>query len=465
MEPFKEVKDAQEFIARTAYEHFRRTGQWPITREFDLEYDNLLEPLGGLEVLCRQMGPDTIYCGSVGSEHDRVVLRLEGLAELDEAVEDLQHVLAGLRLCAKRYRDAKGRDNPRIGVDDLRAELGLDESTAQRAFVLLQTASWISTSGGGTSIVLGHFASKLGDVRTMGEYFARVDAELRRREALSPTAIPATRPPKLPGSPPTSAQPLGRLFLSHAADDATFANVLTDKLRASKASLKIFVASRPGDISSGEEWLARIGKELQEADAYVVLLTPTSVKRPWIWFESGAAWMTGRGLIPVTAGGLVKGDVPLPLGAYQALALESPDDVIQLGRALGVNIENPDAFCRLVGEISQLRQETLAQSADSRPLNPRVNHVEAGGAIPEPTEEPDDTEQKILNLWAKGPASLSLEIGHVAGALQVSEQRAQFYLDQLDKKRYLHAMYAMGRPPRYLIDHRGREFLVRKGLT
>ena len=43
--------------------------------------------------------------------------------------------------------------------------------------------------------------------------------------------------------------------------------------------------------------------------------------------------------------------------------------------------------------------------------------------------------------------------------------RARFYLDELTKGDYLHDLYAMGRPPRYKLDDKGREYLVHTGLV
>ena len=37
---------------------------------------------------------------------------------------------------------------------------------------------------------------------------------------------------------------------------------------------------------------------------FVVLLTPRSIVRPWVWYESGVAWLSGRRTLPVVAGGL-----------------------------------------------------------------------------------------------------------------------------------------------------------------
>jgi TIR domain-containing protein len=91
-----------------------------------------------------------------------------------------------------------------------------------------------------------------------------------------------------------SAKVIRSLFLSHAALNRDLAILVRDQLKDSRPDLSVFVASRPGDIRADEDWLPVIQREIRGADAYCVLLTPNSSGRPWVWFETGAAWMSGK---------------------------------------------------------------------------------------------------------------------------------------------------------------------------
>jgi len=128
---------------------------------------------------------------------------------------------------------------------------------------------------------------------------------------------------------------------------------LANVLRQGADQLEVFVASKAGDIPTGADWLDAIEAALRQADTYVLLLTPRSVERLWLWYESGAAWMSERTLIPLTAAGLSKGDVPYPLGARQALSLDDPGDVEQMAKDLHVSIADAAAFCATVRELSK----------------------------------------------------------------------------------------------------------------
>ena len=85
-------------------------------------------------MLCRQLGHERIGCGSVQSEHDRVTVRLRGMAELPEARDDVENFLSTVRVCAERYRKARVQQ-VYVTPEDVRAECGLAEIPALRALL------------------------------------------------------------------------------------------------------------------------------------------------------------------------------------------------------------------------------------------------------------------------------------------------------------------------------------------
>jgi hypothetical protein len=119
------------------------------------------------------------------------------------------------------------------------------------------------------------------------------------------------------------------IFISHAAANARLARTLAEAFEHLGATT--FIASRAGDIRADEDWLRGIERALQEADAYIVLLTPESTFRPWINFEAGAAWFSERQLLFLRVQALAPGDIPLPISSRQVYAL---DDVEQFGAVL-----------------------------------------------------------------------------------------------------------------------------------
>ena len=151
-----------------------------------------------------------------------------------------------------------------------------------------------------------------------------------------------------------------RIFISHAAIDTQLATLVADLIRRCDPAAQVFVASRPGDIAAGQEWHAAIQAELRAATAYVVILTPSSVSRPWVWFETGAAWMSYKLLVPVLSGGLSREEVPSPADLRQLFTLEDPDQLgaILASLDLAASIEDltvaVQAFKAAAAEVSDI---------------------------------------------------------------------------------------------------------------
>jgi hypothetical protein len=344
MEPFKDLDAARGFLEQRIYDHFRAMAEWPRARDFDLEYYELLDPLGGLEVVCRQIGVERLSCGSPVGEHDRVALRLRALAECEGAEDDVAHFLAAVRFGADRYHASQGRE-VQLSIRQVVEHLGIDELAGRRVLELLLSGNGVVQGGSAAAVTFTHLVSRMRGVKALEDYLARVSAHDERLLAVAKQA--AGRALR------RTSRPAQRIFLSHAADDAALAHHLANVLRQGADQLDVFVASKAGDIPTGADWLDTIEAELRRADTYVLLLTPRSVERFWLWYESGAAWMTERPFIPLTAAGLSKGQVPYPLGARQALSLEDPSDVEQMARDLGIAIADPEAFCATVLELSK----------------------------------------------------------------------------------------------------------------
>ena len=153
-----------------------------------------------------------------------------------------------------------------------------------------------------------------------------------------------------------------RIFLSHAAVDKDMAEFVEKQLRLTNPPPEVFRTTRVGQIPAGKEWLAFIQEHLRAADRYMVLLTPWSMSRPWISFETGAAWFSERTLVPVTAGGLAKADVVEPLKSLQLLSLEDPDEAEAAFTQLECRLGDPVAFCSAILSLGvQARSAALTK--------------------------------------------------------------------------------------------------------
>lgn len=76
------------------------------------------------------------------------------------------------------------------------------------------------------------------------------------------------------------------VFISHAGTDTWVAKRIAEQIEACGA--KTFLDE--AHIAVGEDFEERILHALDQANELLVLLTPWSLKRPYVWAEIGAAW-------------------------------------------------------------------------------------------------------------------------------------------------------------------------------
>lgn len=129
------------------------------------------------------------------------------------------------------------------------------------------------------------------------------------------------------------------IFISYAATDKPIANILKSEIdRVFANGVYVFASSVPGVMRPGSDWLQSIKENLDKAKAVVVLITPVSINRPWIWFEVGASWSKmseGQGRIyPLCAPEIEFSELPEPLNRLQALSLGKAEHIKLFFQAL-----------------------------------------------------------------------------------------------------------------------------------
>lgn len=108
------------------------------------------------------------------------------------------------------------------------------------------------------------------------------------------------------------------LFLSYANADSATAFELKDSLE--KLDVKCFMAE--DDIAVAEDWMGAIRNALLSAKSILILITPRSLNRPWIFMEVGAAWALGKPLISALVH-VNLSDLPDPMRRYQSRVIET----------------------------------------------------------------------------------------------------------------------------------------------
>jgi hypothetical protein len=88
------------------------------------------------------------------------------------------------------------------------------------------------------------------------------------------------------------------VLISHAGTDTWLAKRISEQIEARGA--KTFLDE--AHIAVGEDFEERILNALDRANELLVILTPWSLKRPFVWSEVGAAWLKRIPIIAVLYG-------------------------------------------------------------------------------------------------------------------------------------------------------------------
>ena len=110
------------------------------------------------------------------------------------------------------------------------------------------------------------------------------------------------------------------VFVSHISEEHELAELLQQRLSEDFLKwVEVFVSTDTASISAGDNWLESIDRALRGARVLLVLCSPTSIRRPWINFEAGAAWMNKTTIIPVCHSRLRPNELPMPLSVLHAV--------------------------------------------------------------------------------------------------------------------------------------------------
>jgi hypothetical protein len=224
------------------------------------------------------------------------------------------------------------------------------------------------------------------------------------------------------------------LFISHAAADEELAEYLEAFIQERDPAREIFRATHAGKIRAGEKWFKVIEEKLRWADHFLILLTESSIDRPWIWFEAGAAVGRDVKMVIAIAGDVDLADVPEPLKSYQLMRLDSPAQAKALLAEINIEVANPEVFAKAVKRIAGEavdRTESLRYLDKIYSWRGKVEHLRDGtpGPVPEGLEHalkaaglrlqygiPGD----LLNEHANGFSQVFLVDGRTRRALLAS---------------------------------------------
>lgn len=147
-----------------------------------------------------------------------------------------------------------------------------------------------------------------------------------------------------------------KVFISHSNADREAAAALVELLRASLllGSREVRCTSVDGyRLDAGANADEQLRQEIYDAEAFVALLSPDSMRSVYVMFELGARWGAKRPLLPVMVRGIEPGALKAPLSAIHAVRGTSEPDmhglIQKLAECLGKQSEPPAVYHRTLG--------------------------------------------------------------------------------------------------------------------
>ena len=168
--------------------------------------------------------------------------------------------------------------------------------------------------------------------------------------------------PAIPAAPIRARRDPRQVFISHAHQDAPFAQRLAGDLRA--RGFPVWIS--PNSIRIGEDWPDAIDRGLDESGVIVVVLTPDALTSYWVRKETSTArLLAGRGLVEFILLDVAECEPPSSWNTYQFAFFRS-------GYERGLN----ELLRRLAGEDPL--PNPLPKDEGTRPLPDRRIHAKTG---------------------------------------------------------------------------------------
>lgn len=84
------------------------------------------------------------------------------------------------------------------------------------------------------------------------------------------------------------------VFITYFSRDLARARETERRVKEKVGRLGVATFLDEKDIAGGDSIRERIRENLQRCNEQVVLVTPASVERPWVWIEIGAVWVNQK---------------------------------------------------------------------------------------------------------------------------------------------------------------------------
>ena len=243
-----------------------------------------------------------------------------------------------------------------------------------------------------------------------------------------------------------------KIFIGHIREDLQVAGVLKKWIESAfPGHCQVLTSTDPEGIPSAAQALAENERALEEIKALILLCRPDSIRKPWISFEAGCAWIRRILIIPVCHSGLAAGRLPQPLAFFAGLDLDQRD----FGQKLFMTLAQELGISQLPAiQYRQMKQE-VQEVLDALPQDVSSSSKEAGDALLEPIH------LQVLEVLKE---SYGFTSAVLAQHFNLEEKEILPLLKRLIDGNYVYASPAGMGHVRYNLAKRGKDFLLEREL-
>jgi hypothetical protein len=216
-------------------------------------------------------------------------------------------------------------------------------------------------------------------------------------------------------------------FISFIHDEILIANGVKALIELTGRS--VFMSS--ASINAGQDWLDEIRTAMEHSKAVLLFLSPVSVKKSWVNFEAGAAWLAQRTILPICYGGLGKGDLPEPYRSLRLQAIDVKTDFPRLLEALDHAVPrapmhvDPIVLARVLQDIFDAAHDPTGKFPRTLSL---IDNIEKH------LQQLEDLAKRVMKSHFPTTGNFGSSSQSVATSLGVTNDRALEVLEHLEKK-------------------------------
>jgi hypothetical protein len=202
--------------------------------------------------------------------------------------------------------------------------------------------------------------------------------------------------------------------------------------------------------------LETVDRALEATRLLVVVCSPTSLRRPWINFEMGCAWVKRVPVLPICHSGQQKGQLSPPISTFQALEMESPNFVPDFLTSVARHLQ--------LGAVPRIDRTAMSQDLEQACRACSVDAPIAGPVVPPPSMGDLDPGEVFLLQELVEHDDRGCTIDDLATASKLKTAKVNYHIDKLVERKLVTLRLFMNAPARYTLSSAGRKYLVDAGL-